>query len=202
MTEEQHEPAPSPTPAEGGATSPAPAPPKDPDPAALMLRRRTLLRRGAAAVAVLGLGGLTATQCTGYSLPDEVAAGLRALSVKEFVVLQAAFTRVLDGLEPEAPREAALFVDGYLSRQAPWVRSDVRLLLHALEHAPPVLLPALSRFTRLDEERQDAYLNAWRMSSLTPLKQGFAGLKGMACMGAYRRASALIAIGYDGPAGA
>ncbi len=167
-----------------------------------MLRRRTLLRRGAAAVAVLGLGGLTVTQCTGYALADDVAAGLRALGAKEFLVLEAAFGRVLAGLDAEAPREAALFVDGYLSRQAPWVRSDVRLLLHALEHAPPVLLPALSRFTRLDAARQDAYLNAWRRSSLTPLKQGFAGLKGMAFMGAYRRAAALRAIGYDGPAGA
>lgn len=195
----EHDRTPPPDPAQGAGPS---SPPADPDPATLRLRRRTLLRRGAAAVAVLGLGGLTVTQCTGYALPADVVGGLRALSAKEFLVLEAAFGRLLDGLEPDAPREAALFVDGYLSRQAPWVLSDVRLLLHAFEHAPPVLVGALSRFTRLEPERQDAYLNAWRKSSLPPLQQGFAGLKGMAFMGAYRRSSALQAIGYDGPAGA
>lgn len=192
MTEDRH--ASNEPPTKGAAASPAPE--------HLLLRRRTLLRRGAAAVAVLGLGGLTLTQCTGYALADDVSSALRALSRKEFLVLEAAFARILQGLEPDAPREAALFVDGYLARQAPWVRSDVRLLLHAFEHAPPVLLPALSRFTRLDAERQDRYLNAWRKSSLSPLVQGYTALKGMAFMGAYRRASALRAIGYDGPAGA
>lgn len=172
-----------------------------PDPA-LLLRRRTLLRRGVAAAAVLGLGGLTVTQCTGYDLPADVAGSLRALSAKEFLVLEAACARLLDGLDADAPREAARFADGYLSRQAPWVLSDVRLLLHAFEHTPPVLIGSLSRFTRLSPARQDAHLNAWRKSGLAPLRQGFTGLKGMAFMGAYRRASTLLAIGYEGPPGA
>lgn len=175
--------------------------PSGPDPS-LLVRRRTLLRRGAAAVAVLGLGGLTVTQCTGYDLPADVTGGLLALSAKEFLVLEAACARLLDGLDPQAPREAARFVDGYLARQEPWVLSDVRLLLHAFEHTPPVLIGSLSRFTRLDAARQDAHLNAWRRSGLAPLRQGFMGLKGMAFMGGYRRASALLAIGYDGPPGA
>lgn len=193
MTEKEHAGAPAPA---------APDPEQvDPGPAGL-IRRRTLLRRGLAAAAVAGLGGLTVVQCTGYALEAEVAAGLRALSRKEFLVLEAACARLLDGLAPDAPREAARFVDGYLSRQAPWVLSDVRLLLHAFEHAPPALMGALSRFTRLDPARQDAYLNRWRTSGLPPLQQGFSALKGMACMGAYRRASALQGIGYDGPAGA
>jgi hypothetical protein len=180
-----------------------PVPPSQagPDPE-LLFRRRTLLRRGAAAAAVLGLGGLTVTQCTGYDLPGDVASGLLALSVKEFLVLEAACARLLDGLDPGAARDAARFADGYLARQAPWVLSDVRLLLHALEHTPPVLLGAFSRFTRLAPARQDDHLNAWRRSGLAPLRQGFIGLKGMAFMGGYRRSSVLLEIGYDGPPGA
>ncbi|MCO5169995.1 MAG: hypothetical protein M9894_26965 [Planctomycetes bacterium] len=173
----------------------------DPDPA-LFLRRRTLLRRAVAGAAVLGLGGVTVSQGLGYDLPAEVRGGLLALSAKEFLVLEAACRRLLDGLDPAAPREAAVWADGYLARQAPWVRSDVRLLLHAFEHSPPALLGALSRFTRLDPARQDRHLNAWRMSGLPPLKQGFTALKGLAFMGAYRRSATLLAIGYDGPAGA
>lgn len=195
MTEKEHSPEP---PSEAG---PGPTTSGGPDPA-LLLRRRTLLRRGAAAVAVMGLGGLTVTQCTGYDLPADLAGGLLALSAKEFLVLEAACARLLDGLDDAAPREAARFVDGYLARQEPWVLSDVRLLLHAFEHTPPVLIGSLSRFTRLAPARQDAHLNAWRSSGMAPLRQGFMGLKGMAFMGGYRRASALLAIGYDGPPGA
>jgi hypothetical protein len=196
MTEKEHTPEP---PSQAG---PGPSTPGGPDPS-LLVRRRTLLRRGAAAVAVLGLGGLTVTQCTGYDLPADVAGSLLALSAKEFLVLEAACARLLDGLDEGAPREAARFVDGYLSRQAPWVLSDVRLLLHAFEHTPPVLIGSFSRFTRLSTpELQDAHLNAWRSSGMAPLRQGFMGLKGMAFMGGYRRASALLAIGYDGPPGA
>jgi hypothetical protein len=163
----------------------------------LLLRRRSFLVRGAAAVAVLGLGGLTVTQCTGYALPAGV--DLRTLSTKEFLVLEAAFRRILAGLDEDAPRDAALFADGYLGRQEAWVVSDVRLLIHAFEHSPPALLGALSRFTRLDPARQDRYLHAWRRSVLAPMQQGFMALKGLAFMGAYRRARTLRAIGYDGP---
>ncbi|MCW8139954.1 MAG: hypothetical protein KIT58_13735 [Planctomycetota bacterium] len=185
----------------GAASAPGPHP-GDPDPAALHLRRRTLLRRALAGAAVVGLGGLTVTQGLGYDLAADLRGGLQALSAKEFLVLEAACRRILDGLDEAAPRAAALWADGYLARQAPWVRSDVRLLLHAFEHTPPVLSGSLSRFTRLAPDRQDAHLNAWRLSGLTPLKQGFAALKGLAFMGGYRRAAALRAIGYDGPAGA
>jgi hypothetical protein len=64
-----------------------------------------------------------------------------------------------------------------------------------------VLGVGLSRFTRLSPARQDAHLHAWRLSGLAPLRQGYLGLKGLAFMGGYRRASALAAIGYDGPPG-
>lgn len=167
----------------------------------LRLRRRTLLRRGLAGAAVLGLGGLTVTQCTGYDLPAGVS--LAFLSAKELAVLEAACARILDGLDaPDVARHAALWADGYLSRQAPWVQGDVRLLLHAFEHAPPALLFTLSRFTRLAPADQDRYLRAWQTSSIPALKQGFQALKGLACMGGYRRSAALLAIGYDGPGAA
>jgi hypothetical protein len=167
----------------------------------LRLRRRTLIRRGLAGAAVLGLGGLTVTQCTGYDLPADARPSF--LSVKEYLVLAAACGRILDGLDvPDIARDAALWADGYLARQTPWVQGDVRLLLHAFEHAPPVFIGALSRFTRLEPQSQDRYLRAWQTSSIPAMKQGFQALKGLACMGGYRRSAALLKIGYDGPGAA
>ena len=184
---------------DGSAAGSPPPPPG----AGTGIRRRTLMRR-AALGAALGLGALTIHQSTGYTLPAEFADALRALSVKEALVLEAAVARILDGVgDPAAPdpglaRAAVRWIDGYLARQAEWTLTEVRALLHGLEHSPPVLIGRASRFTRLDLDGQDAHLRAWQTSRFGLLRQGWTGLKGMACMGGYRRQALLLAIGYDG----
>jgi hypothetical protein len=195
MSDEPKAPEPAPP-----AGSPPPPPGTAGAPKAGM-KRRTLLRRAALGAAI-GLGALTIHQSTGYVLPDAFAAALRALSVKEALVLEAAVARILDGAldrpDPGLALEVVQFVDGYLARQAEWTRTEVKALLHGLEHSPPVMIGRASRFTRLDAEGQDAHLRAWQTSRFALIRSGWTGLKGMACMGGYRRQALLLAIGYDG----
>jgi hypothetical protein len=63
--------------------------------------RRRFLRAGLAGAAALGLGGVLAWHGAGYAVPPEVAARLRALSPKEYLVL-AAFARRLLRDDPAA----------------------------------------------------------------------------------------------------
>jgi len=167
------------------------------------LQRRVFLRR-ALWVGLAGAGGALLYQGTGYALPEGLSfEDLRLLSTREAAVLAAVSGRVLAGVEApdatDATAEVVVWVDGYLARQSRWVRREVRALLHAFEQSPPLLAGRLSRFTRLDPEGQDAVLRGWSISRFAVCRQGFAALKGMVLMGAYRRASFLRAIGYDGP---
>lgn len=162
-----------------------------------LLPRRSLLQRAALGGVALGLGGLTLGQTLGYGLP----AGLTplALSAKEWLVLEAVARRVLDGLDERAAPDAARYVDGWLARQAPWVRQEVRGLLHLFEASPPWFTLRLSRFTRLDPAEQDRYLRAWQTSSSGLVRQGFLALKGLCVMGGWRRPESFALCGYDGP---
>lgn len=168
------------------------------DPAGPALTRRGLLRRAAGVAALVGLGG-AAWAVRGYRLDPARAARLRCLTALELVVLEAAFARVLDGLDADAPAEAAAWVDGWLSRRPAWAQREVRALIVGLELAPPAAIGRLGRFTRLAPEAQDRVLRAWETAPVPLLRHAFAGLKGLAVMGAYGRPATLAAIGYDGP---
>lgn len=172
------------------------ASPPPPAPAAGKPTRRRFLRRLALGGTALALGGLTLHQSTGYGEPGFAP---RALSRKEAVVLLAAAGRILDGLPPGVAANAAAWVDGYLVRQSAPLRREVRALLHLVEHAPPLLLGRLSRFTRLDPDEQDAYLRAFAGSERALLRQGWGGLKSLLLMGAYGQPATWDALGYGGP---
>lgn len=176
-------------------SSPSPQPQPSPASAARPTRRR-FLRRLVLGGGALALAGLTLHQSTGYADPPFP---LLALSGKEAAVLLAAAARILDGLPPGVAQEAARWVDGYLARQAPEVRREVRALLHLVEHAPPLLARRLSRFTRLGPEEQDAYLRAFAGSQRALLRQGWGGLKSLLLMGAYGQPATWDPIGYSGP---
>lgn len=154
------------------------------------------MRRLALGGTALALGGLTLHQSTGYGDPGFVPL---ALSRKEAAVLLAAATRILDGLSPGVPAQAAAWVDGYLARQSAPLRREVRALLHLVEHAPPLLLGRLSRFSRLDPAAQDEYLRAFAGSPRALLRQGWGGLKSLLFMGAYAQPATWGPIGYGGP---
>lgn len=165
-----------------------------------LLKRRTLMGRLALGGVALGLGGLTVGQSVGYAVPQGVPP--LVLSAKEWTVLEAVCARFLAGLDGDAPRDAAVFIDGWLARQRPrqpWIVDEVRGLLHLFEASPPWFTWKLSRFTRLPVGQQDRYIRAWQVSSNPLVKQGYQGLKGLAMMGGWRRPASFGACGYDGP---
>jgi hypothetical protein len=170
-----------------------------------------LLRAGLGGAALLGLGGLLAWQTSGYEVPAEVAARLRALSPKEYLVLGAFARRLLrDDVSAggaagapafPSPDEVgvALFADGLIARLDPATREDLRRLLHVLEHALPASAGRLGRFSRLDGDAQDAVLAAMAESSVGLLRGAFVSLKSLCVLAYFRDARAWPAIGYDGP---
>lgn len=169
--------------------------------------RRALLKRGLFGGLLLGAGGLFAWQTSGYIVPAEVAARLEVLSGKEWLILRAAAARILrDDPEPgelaaPTPDELGVadWIDGWLSRQSGRIQSDVKLLLNALEHSPPLLELVPSRFTRADDAARDRILAGWMRSRLAVRKQGFHALKGLCLMGYFRHPSSWPMIGYGGP---
>lgn len=164
------------------------------------LRRRSFLRRALVALAAGG-GAFAIHQNVGYTLPGSL--DLDVLTTKEGAVLAAAAKRMLRS-GPEEVSEDVLadvvsWVDGYLRRQTPWTRREVKALLQGIEHGPPVLTFQFSRFTRLSGEGQDRVLRTWSTHRVPLCRQGYLGLKGLVFMAAYRRPDFLRSIGYDGP---
>lgn len=171
----------------------------DSSPAALPpgLSRRRLLVRASLGGLALGLGGLTLHQSTGYAGLSDYAPV--ALSTKELSVLLAAGEVVLAGLDPDLVPTAARWADGYVGRQSTWLRREIKALLHLFEHAPPLLGAGFSRATRLSPEARADYLARWQTSERALLRQGYAGLKSILFMGAYRDPRAWAHCLYGGP---
>lgn len=137
------------------------------------------------------------------AIDPALAARLRCLSPKEFLVLLAAAARVLDGVEPApAPvADVALWVDAYVARLDPGLREDVRGLLELLEHSP-LLSGHAAPFTALPPAAQDRVLRDWEQSSLALRRQGFQAIKSMCCLGYYQDPRSFASIGYGGSGGA
>lgn len=172
------------------------------------LGRRRFVRLGVGGAALLGLGGLLAHETSGYELAADEAAALYALSPKELLIVRALAARLLRPDEP-APGEApfpdptelrvAEAVDELVARLDDANRSDLKRLLHAVEHAVPLTAGFTSRFTRLEGDDQDAVLAAMETSSIGLLRGAFQTLKGLCAMPYYASALAWAPLGYDGP---
>ena len=82
-------------------------------------------------MAALGFAGVIGRHLSGYVLDGKIAARLRVLSAKEYLILAAIARRVLAGDGPSADEvEAALHADDYYLQQVPApLVSDVRSLL-------------------------------------------------------------------------
>jgi hypothetical protein len=156
-----------------------------------MRRRRFLIWSGLGAVA----GGLALVRARGYHVPAEVAARLKVLSPWQYRVLEAVGARVLD---PEHA-DVAGFADGYLEDLADADRTDLLRLLAVVEHALPMRLGHLSRFTELSPTAQDEVLSWLELAPIPLLRGGFAALKALAMMAYYRLEASWPAIGYSGP---
>ncbi len=140
---------------------------------------------------------------SGYRLDSQLARQLVVLSPKEFLILSAVARRMVAPDAAGAPdAEAtgvALFADRYLQRLDEGMRSDVRALLHLLEHGTVLFRLAVSRFTHMTDEEQDRTLADWESSRLVVRRRGFAALKTICFLGYYRDDRTWPIIGYSGP---
>ncbi|HJZ87437.1 MAG TPA: gluconate 2-dehydrogenase subunit 3 family protein [Polyangia bacterium] len=159
-------------------------------------------------VALLGAGlatgvALVSGQLGGYALDPATRRRLRALGVKEYVVLRAAARRILAADQPGAPSAdevgVADYVDGWLADADPATRRDFGRLLGLLEHGTPLIAFRRRRFTDLDPAAQDAYLRDFSHSRLSALREGFAALKSLCMLGYYRDPRTWAVCGYEGP---
>jgi hypothetical protein len=163
-----------------------------------MISRRRFLRTSILGAAALGLAGVIGRHLSGYRVDEKVAARLRVLSPKEYLILAAIARRVLAHVDdgPSADEvEAALHADEYLLQVPREIVADVQSLLHLFEHAAS----ATSRFTHMEAAQQDEVLRAWQASRLALRRQGFQALRTLCFMGYYRDSRTWPMLGYSGP---
>ena len=168
-----------------------------------MLTRRGFLRAGIAGTLLLGGAVVVGRSLSGYRLDDATAKRLRALSPKEYLVMQAVARRVLAADGDDAPSPDAVdvagAVDAYVAKLPAAVQRDVRALLQLVEHGSSFFRGRVARFTHLSPAEQDATLADWQRSSLTVRRRGFQALRTLAFVGYWRDDRTWPLIGYSGP---
>src|SRR6476619_1129061 len=104
----------------------------------MALSRRGFLRTTLTGSICLGCAAIVGRNLSGYSVAPEIGSQLKALSAKEYLIVQAVARRILAPDGADAPTadslEIGLFIDGYLARLEAPLRDDVRALLHLVEH--------------------------------------------------------------------
>jgi hypothetical protein len=156
--------------------------------------RRSLLRRSASGLLLLGVGALLPSGCRGYPEPP---VPLRFFSSEEYAIFQAVARTIL-GLEDEAV-DVAAEVDRLVSQMGGGVKRDIRWMLRIFQHGTHLFDLKGKRFTGLAHEDQQQYLRGWMESSLGARRIVFRALKLLASLGYYGLPDTWKAIGYDGP---
>jgi D-cysteine desulfhydrase len=168
-----------------------------------VLTRRGFLRAGLIGGGRLGGAAAGGRSLSGYHLDAATARRLRALSPKEYLVMQAVARRVLAPDGPDAPSADAVdvagAVDTYVAKLPAPVQRDVRALLQLVEHGSSLFRGGATRFTHSSPAEQDATLADWQRSSLTVRRRGFQALRTLAFLGYWRDDRTWPLIGYSGP---
>jgi hypothetical protein len=168
-----------------------------------VLSRRRFLRAGLVGGALLAGAAVIGRSLSGYHLDEATARRLRALSPKEYLILQAVARRVLAPDAPDAPSadavDVAMGADAYLAKLPPPVVREVRALLQLVEHGSALFQLRGTRFSRMSPAAQDATLADWQRSSLTVRRRGFQALRTLAFLGYWRDDRTWPLIGYTGP---
>jgi len=76
------------------------------------------------------------------------------------------------------------------------MQKDIRGLIFLFEYLPPLIIFRASRFSRLNPQDQDRYIEAWGTSRLALLRTGFRVLKGLSVSTYYQNPAAWKAIHY------
>ncbi|MGZ3443900.1 MAG: gluconate 2-dehydrogenase subunit 3 family protein, partial [Polyangia bacterium] len=149
-----------------------------------MWTRRGFLRAGIVGGVLLVGAAIVGRSLSGYHLDGAVKRRLRALSPKEYLVMQAVARRVLAPDGADAPSadsvDVAGAVDAYVAKLPAPVQRDVRALLQLVEHGSSLFRGGATRFTHLSPAAQDATLADWQRSSLTVRRRGFQALRTLA----------------------
>jgi hypothetical protein len=168
-----------------------------------VISRRGLLRAGLAGGLLLGGAAVIGRSLGGYRLDAGKAAQLRALSPKEYLILQAVARRVCAVDEADAPTadavDAALAADAYVAKLPLSIQEEVRALLQLVEHGSAIFQGGTGRFTQLSPDAQDAALRGWQQSSLTLRRRGFQALRTLAFVGYWRDDRTWPLLGFSGP---
>jgi len=168
-----------------------------------VLSRRGFLRAGIVGGVLLGGAAIVGRSLSGYHLDAATASRLRALSPKEYLVMQAVARRVLAADADDAPSADAVdvagAVDTYVAKLPPAVQREVRALLQLVEHGSSLFRGRATRFTHLTPAEQDATLADWQHSSLVVRQRGFQALRTLAFLGYWRDDRTWPLIGYSGP---
>lgn len=165
--------------------------------------RRRFLRLGVAGTAALAVGSALAWNLSGYEIPDGVRRRLVALTAKEYLIVKALAARILrrdaDDLPTPEELHVASAIDQLVAKLDEGNRTDLKKLLHLLEHGLPWTCARPSRFTRLDGASQDVVLASMMTSRVALLRGAFDSLKSLCVMAYFKDARTWAAIGYDGP---
>jgi D-cysteine desulfhydrase len=168
-----------------------------------VLTRRRFLRAGLVGGVLLGGAALVGRSLSGYHVDEATARRLRALSPKEYLVMQAVARRVLAPDASDAPSadsvDVAGGVDVYVAKLPPPMQRDVRALLQLVEHGSALFRGRATRFSHMTPAEQDATLADWQRSSLTVRRRGFQALRTLAFLGYWRDDRTWPLIGYSGP---
>ncbi len=166
--------------------------------------RRSFLKRGMVAGAVLALGGGTALFLRPgkeWPLPPE---GLLSLTSREYAALMAIAERMIPIFGDFPPLESVrtgVNADRILTKVDPTALTEMKQLLNLFENALPNFLFGFrfAPFTQLDETGKDAVLSEWRTSRLAVRRTGYTALRGLVLAAYFVRAETWAAVGYPGP---
>lgn len=161
--------------------------------------RRRILQVGVGGALLLGAGGMLSWVTRGYAVPPGTFS--LALSIKERVIVRSIVEALCpggDGLAAGLALGVDQRVDEELWSQPPEFQSDLRAVLHILEHAPPLVgsmgrlssLPALERVVVLDELLR---------RGPGVIVQGVVAMKQICALFYWGHPGTWSAIGYDGP---
>jgi hypothetical protein len=191
--------------AQGPSPDGCPAPARDLG-AAAIFSRRELIRAGAfGSLALLGAGAVASWARIGFSQggaalaffkPDQRAL---AQAVIEWFAGQAMPAE--SAAHRDAVEQSVLTVDRYLSALSPVVQAEARQALDLLQLAPARWLTGgmWGRWESAAPEDVSRFLERYRTSRSTTLRQIYLLLEGLAAVGWYGQPAAWAALGYPGP---
>src|SRR5262245_46695879 len=107
-----------------------------------------------------------------------------------------AVAKCMIGITDDVPQLADAILD-YITMLPSPIRKDIRRLILLFEWLPVLMIFRPSRFSRLNPDDQNRYIEAWGTSRIGLLRTGFRVLKGLSVTTYYQNPDTWNAIGYE-----